>query len=309
MIFKYEFLRRNPIVFRSVTGLTVHEFNQYMDPLIERLALKDRERLEKRENRQRDVGGGRNYDLSWRNQLLLTLIWLRLYPTYMVLGYFFRISDSSAYRVVKRCLPILKEAGHEQIEKSKKHAMRKRGYDLKEIFDEVPGLAVAIDSFEQRIERPSNRTEADEFYSKKLKGHGLKSQVASDLYTGEILDVAESFKGRRQDKGYFNESGVTDRLPDDTSYMGDSGYPGLDKDVDRGAIPRKKPRDGERSEEDKAYNKIFSRIRVIVENTIGRMRVYESISQRDRHHQNWHYDRVVSIAGLTNFKIRERYVF
>ena len=174
------------------------------------------------------------------------------------MGYFFKISDSSAYRIVRRCLPILKEAGHEQIEKSKTHAQRKRGYNLKEIFAEVPGLAVAVDSFEQRIERPTNKKEADTFYSKKLKGHGLKSQVAVDLYTGEILDVAESFKGRRQDKGYFNESGVTDRLPDNTSYLGDSGYPGLDKDVDRGAIPRKKPRDKPRSEEDKAYNKIVS---------------------------------------------------
>lgn len=309
MIFKYEFLRRHPIVFRTATGLTVREFDTYMDPLIDQLALKDRERLEKRENRQRKVGGGRTHELSWRNQLLLTVVWLRLYPTYEVLGYFFGTSDSSAYRVVQRCLPILKDAGHQQIEKSKAHAKRKRGYSLEEIFDKVPGLAVAIDSFEQRIERPSNRKEADEFYSKKLKGHGLKSQVAVDLYTGEILDVAESFKGRRQDKGYFNESGVTDRLPDDTSYIGDSGYPGLDKDVDRGAIPRKKPRDGKRSEEDKIYNKMFSGIRIIVENSIGRMRVYESISQRDRHHRNWHYDRVISITGLTNFKIRERYVF
>lgn len=309
MLFKYAKIKQHSTVFRSVTGLTVKEFDLYIDPLTLNLAQSEIDRLKSTAGRKRAVGGGRNHDLNFCDQFLLTLVWLRLYPTYEVLGYFFGVSDSSAHRIVKRCLPIMEASGHHQIEKSKVHAQRKSGYKLEEIFEEIPGLAVVVDAFEQRIEKPAKQDEADRFYSKKKKIHSLKSQVAVDAYTGEFLDIAESLNGRRQDKGYFNESGLTQRLPDDTSYMGDLGYPGLDKDLERGRIPRKKPRDKPRPEEDKEYNTTFSRARVIVENSIARLRIYNALSDRDRHHQRFHYQRVVAVAGIVNFTKRKRYVY
>ena len=309
MIFRYAFLKQYPVVFRSCTGLTPTEFELYVDPLIIQLAETENKRLESRENRQRAVGGGRKAELSLTNQLLLTLVWLRLYPTYEVLGYFFKISDSSAYRVVKSCLPILEASGYQQMERSKAHASRKRGYKLDQIFDQIPGLVVIVDAFEQQIERPTNQDEADRYYSRKRKDYRLKSQITVDAYTAEILDVAPSLNGRRQDKGYFNESGVTARLPDDTSYMADLGYPGLDKELERGRIPRKKPRDKPRPEADKEYNKIFSRARVPVEHSIGRLRSYKSLNDRDRHHRQMHHERVVAVAGIVDFTKRQRYVY
>lgn len=309
MIFRYTRLKKHPVVFRAVTGLSVNEFNEYTAPLLGHLAESERQRLKNKENRQRDVGGGRNYELPWREQLLLTIVWLRLYPTYEVLGYFFAVSDSTAHRSVKRCLPILEEAGRSEIEKSKAHAQRKRGYNLAQIFEQIPGLVVVIDAFEQTIERPKKRSEADKWYSGKQKAHTIMSQIGVDAYTGEVLDVADSMRGGRQDKGYFNESGIVDRLPEDTTFMGDLGYPGLDKDLARAAIPRKKPRGKPRPEEDKVYNTTFSRARVIVENTIALIRRYLALLIRDRHHRKLHTERVVAVAGLVNFVKRSRYVY
>ncbi len=309
MIFRYKRLKKHPVVFRAVTGLSVNEFNEYTTPLLIQLAESERQRLEKRENRQRDVGGGRHYELPWREQLLLTIVWLRLYPTYEVLGYFFDVSDSTAHRIVKRCLPILEQAGRGEIEKSKAHAQRKRGYNLEQIFEQIPGLVVVIDAFEQVIERPTKQSEADKWYSGKKKAHTIMSQIGVDAYTGEVLDVADSIRGGRQDKGYFNESGIVDRLPQDTAFMGDLGYPGLDKELEQAAIPRKKPRGKPRPEEDKAYNTMFSRARVIVENTIALIRHYLALLIRDRHHRQLHTERVVAVAGLVNFTKRSRYVY
>lgn len=309
MIFQYTRLKKYPTVFRSVTGLKVKEFNEYTNPLLVELAEKERKRLASRDKRQRDVGGGRNHELAWREQLLLTLVWLRLYPTYEVLGYFFNVSDSTACRIVHRCLPILEKAGRGELAKSKAHAKRKRGYNLGQIFKEVPGLAVVIDAFEQEIERPSKRSEADKWYSGKQHAHTIMSQIGVDAYTGEVLDVAESMRGARQDKGYFNESGITDRLPDDTTYLADLGYPGLDKDLERAAIPRKKPRNQPRPKADKEYNKMFSQKRVIVENTIAQLRSYAALLIRDRHHREWHTERVIAIAGFVNFAKRSRFVY
>lgn len=308
MIFTYKTLHQNPTIFRAVTGLTPTEFDDYIEPLVLNLATQERERLE-RDNRQRAVGGGRNHDLPWRDQFLLTLVWLRLYPTYEVLGYFFGVSDTSAHRTVHRCLPWLETMGRQEIKRSQAHAARKSGYNLSAIFDQIPGLVVIVDAFEQPVERPTSRQEADEFFSGKKKQHTLKSQIGVDAYTGEVLDVAESESGRSQDKGTFNRSGTPDRLPPDTAFMGDSGYPGLDKDLPLAALPRKKPRNKPRSEADKAYNKLFSQARIVVEHTIALLRRYQALTVRDRHHRRYHTTRVIAVAGLVNYCKRSRFVF
>ena len=308
MIFKYTNLKKHPSVFRATTGLTSREFDDYAAPLAIKLAEEGRKALE-RSDRQRAIGGGRNQDLDGRDQFLLTVVWLRLYPTYEVLGSLVGISDSSAYRVVKRCLPLLEEAGRKEIQRSRAHAARKRGYNLEGIFEQIPGLAVIVDAFEQEIERPSNRQEADTYYSGKKKRHTMKSQVTVDAYTGEILDVAPSESGRGQDKGCFNRSGTVERLPEDTAYMADLGYPGLEKDLSLAAIPRKKPREKPRPAEDKEYNTMFASKRVVVEHTIGRIRIYQALTIRDRHHRWHHTARVVAVSGIVNSTKRSRYVF
>lgn len=308
MIFKYKTLCRNSTIFRAVTGLKLSEFDDYVEPLVIKLAAEELKRLE-RDNRCRAVGGGRSHELSWRDQFLLTLVWLRLYPTYEVLGYFFGVSDTSAHRVVQRCLPWLEAIGRREIQRSQAHAARKRGYSLEAIFDQVPGLAVIVDTFEQSIERPGRPQEADQYYSGKKKSHTLKSQITVDAYTGQVLDVAESQSGRNQDKGIFNHSGTADRLPPDTAFLGDLGYPGLAKELPLAAIPRKKPRNKPRPEEDIRFNTLFARIRIVVEHTIALLRRYQALTMRDRHHRRSHTQRVIAVSGLVNFRKRSRFVF
>jgi hypothetical protein len=50
----------------------------------------------------------------------------------------------------------------------------------------------------------------------------------------------------------------------------------------------------------------ISRRRIIVENTIGRMRRYQVLTQPDRQHRQQHTPRVVAISGLANRQIRSR---
>jgi hypothetical protein len=54
------------------------------------------------------------------------------------------------------------------------------------------------------------------------------------------------------------------------------------------------------------YNHAFSSRRIIVENTIGRARRYQSITQSDRHHRQLHTARVRAVAGLVNRQIDAR---
>ncbi|MGI8858074.1 MAG: transposase family protein, partial [Thermomicrobiales bacterium] len=51
---------------------------------------------------------------------------------------------------------------------------------------------------------------------------------------------------------------------------------------------------------DMAYNRAFAQQRVTVEHVIGRMRRYECLSQRDRHHRWGMTARTRAVAGLVN---------
>ncbi|AMV24457.1 hypothetical protein VT84_08670 [Gemmata sp. SH-PL17] len=106
-----------------------------------------------RANRQRALGGGDNFDLSTADQLLRTVIWLRRNPTNEVLGFRFGVSDSSASRA--RCLPALARAGRDTMRAPDPGVARRKRRPA--LLPDAPGLAVVIDSFEQRTQRPKRR--------------------------------------------------------------------------------------------------------------------------------------------------------
>jgi hypothetical protein len=181
---------------------------------------------------------------------------------------------------------------------------------LDKLLSETPELAVVIDSFEQRVQRPKKRAEADEYYSGKKKQHTLKSQVAVDEYTGQIVDIAPSVRGPTHDMVLLRESDLLNRLPEGVGALGDLAYTGIAAlhPQGLGAAPRKKPRKKERPVADIAFNTAFARRRIVVENTIGRLRVYHSLTQTDRQHRQGHTARVRAVAGFVNLQIRCRFV-
>jgi hypothetical protein len=81
---RFEYLNRHPRVFRSVTGLTIAEFNELLVELRPFFEAHEAKRLA-RPDRIRAPGAGHPWGLDYRNGVLLTLVWLRLYPTGIVL--------------------------------------------------------------------------------------------------------------------------------------------------------------------------------------------------------------------------------
>jgi hypothetical protein len=300
---RYEHLSQQPSVFLSVTGLRVGEFDQLYEEVLPAYQEAEVRRLE-RPDRQRAIGGGLSPELDARDQLLLTVVWLRVYPTNEVLGYLFGVSDSTVSRVIQRVLPVLEAAGRDTMRLP--DPGRKRRKQLDELLRDIPQLAVVIDSFEQKVQRPPDHDEQKRFYSGKKKQHTLKSQVAVDEETGRIVDVSDSVPGPTPDISLLDQSGLLDRLPEGLAALGDAGSQGIDKRHPRGHSPRKKPRGKDRPPEDVAYNHAFSCRRIIVENTIGRVRRYQALTQADRHHRQLHAPRVRAVAGLVNRQIAAR---
>jgi hypothetical protein len=178
---------------------------------------------------------------------------------------------------------------------------KKHRRTLDVLLADTPDLAVIIDTFEQAVQRPTTPTEADTYYSGKKKQHTHKTQVAVDETTGRVVDVSATVPGPTADLTLLTVSGLLDRLPTGVGGLGDLAYVGMAAlhPEGLGATPRRKPRGKPRPPEDVLYNRAFARRRIKVEHTIGRMRCFQAVMQRDRHHRQ-HTGRVSAVAGLVN---------
>src|SRR5215211_8412745 len=98
-MFTYEGMRRRPAAFKSMTGFSVEEF----ETLFGSFARAHEDRCQtatatKRghQPRQRAFGAGRRYSHDLRTRLVMALVWLRIYPTYEVLGFLFSLDKTNA---------------------------------------------------------------------------------------------------------------------------------------------------------------------------------------------------------------------
>lgn len=303
MILRYTYLRSHPAIFKAMTGLYIHEFDDLLQDVQPRLTAAELKRLS-RPSRKRAIGAGHPFDLPQRDQILLTIVWLRRYPTREVLGYLFGVGEWTASRAIERVLPLLEAAGRDTMRMPDPGKKRRRQLD--QLLAETPDLVVLIDTFEQRVQRHRDRKTADAHYSGKKKQNTLKSQIAVNEETGEICDIADSVVGPQSDIKTLEESGVMQRLPEGVGAGGDLAYVGIDKlhPQGLGVTPRRKPRGKDRPPEDVCFNRAFSRRRIVVEHTIGRIRRYEALNQTDRDHRNHHSARVRAVAGLVNRQLR-----
>jgi len=309
-----------------MTGLRLAEFDAVLTTLLPRYQAAEVARLsqptKRRPVRQRAIGAGNRFALDVRDQVLLTVVWLRVYPTYPVLGYLFGVSTGAVERILPRLLPLLEQTGQASMARAlaalddpaRRRRQRSRR-QLDDVLREVPDLAVVIDTFEQRVQRPQGATAdgarvADAFYSGTKQQHTLKTQVTVDEQTGKFVDIPDSVPGPTADLTVLKDSGLLERLPPDVGGLGDKAYIGGDKVVPGVpvATPRRKPRGQPRPPADVAFNTAFARRRIVVEHSIGRLRRYQALSQTDRHHRGLG-GRARAVAGLVNRQLQRRFPF
>jgi hypothetical protein len=297
MIARLDHLRSHPSVFRHLTGLTLPAFDALAADVVPAVEAAHRQALD-RPDRRRAIGAGGEFGLATADQVLLAVVWLRQYPTQEVLGFRFGVSDSTALRAVRRCLPALEQAGKDTMRMPDPGPGRRK--KLPALLADTPGLAVVIDSFGQRTHRPKRRQRA--YYSGKKKAHTLKSQVGVDEESGRVVDVSDSVPGPWADIKLLKKSRLLKRLPEGVGGIGDLAYVGIaDLHPDGlGAAPRRKPRGRKRPPEDRRYDRAFSRRRIVVEHAIGRLRRFRSVAHVNRHRRKGHAARVRAVAGLVN---------
>lgn len=283
-------LKRIPSMYRSLTGLTLVQFN----PLLEKVEIAHASRQAKRHarsSRQRRPGGGRKSKLDRGESLLLTLIYYRTYITLEFLGFLFGIDKGTACRIVQKTSLLLTG-----IFRIPEREVRIQEDELRAIF---------IDGTERPINRPKRKQRRS--YSGKKKRHTRKTQVivvrkkpkepkegeAKPKQKVRVVVVSRSRDGRVHDKKVFDESRTV--IPPGVEASGDTGYQGTPL-----RTPKKKPRKGVLTKAEKAANRALSKQRIVAEHAIGKMKIWRIAAEKFRNPLRKHTMVMKNVAGLHN---------
>lgn len=118
--------------------------------------------------------------------------------------------------------------------------------------------------------------------------------------SGEIICIAEA-KGAVHDFELFKQSGV--HILDNILLLGDKGYQGICGIHAFSLTPFKKPRKGQLTAEQKAFNRMLSKVRILIEHVNRRIKRFKMFQYRYRNKQRKHLLRLSLVCGLYNFEL------
>lgn len=104
-----EAIEKNPKEIKRLLGIDQEQFRQLIVQA-ELLHNQKPEEIERNKLRVNKQGGGKKPKLSQKEQILLTLVYLRHSPTFQLLGLQFGVSESTANDIFHYWLPIISKA-------------------------------------------------------------------------------------------------------------------------------------------------------------------------------------------------------
>ena len=125
--------------------------------------------------------------------------------------------------------------------------------------------------------------------------------IVIDGLNGKIISIHES-KGSTHDFEIFKQGKI--RLIPDILMVADKGFQGIGAIHSLSLTPFKKPRKGELSSEQKAFNSSLSKFRMLIEHVNRRIKRFKILQIRYRNKQRKHLLRVSLICGFYNYKLR-----
>ncbi|WP_105628997.1 IS5 family transposase [Spiroplasma poulsonii] len=258
-----------------LTGIKKSTFNKMLDIL----KVAEIEKFKK---------GGKTNKLSLENRLLMTLLYWREYQTYFHLGKSFDISEANCYRNIKWIEDILiKNSDFQQL--AGKKAL---------INDYFNDKTIIIDATETPIQRPKKGQKQS--YSGKKKKHTIKTQVIIEQETKKIIATSFSLE-KKHDYALFKESKIP--ILKNTKLIVDSGYQGIQKNHNNVLIPTKKTKKNPLNKEQKQYNRLVSKMRIIIENIFAILKKFKIITEKYRNRRKRFGLRFNLIASIYNLQL------
>jgi len=321
MELRYENLKDKPETFLAFTGLEVEEFQILLQSFTVAWERYVQQNSLPADVRQRDYGGGRKARLeTCQEKLLFILVYFKTYPLQEVLAFHFDMSQSQAcewIHVLSEVLRLsLSELGHTpERDPQKVKAL------LESYIDESGGCSqnetetspelptdkedFGIDGTERRRQRPKEQEEQKRFYSGKKKSHTVKNNIIVTLGKRRVEYLGGTWEGKKHDKSICDEEGH--EFPEGSTLYKDTGFQGYEPAGVDTRQPKKKPRGGELTVEEKEQNSLISKLRIIVEHVICGVKRCRIVKDVFRNTKDRFDDLVMEIAcGLHNFRTAYR---
>jgi hypothetical protein len=295
----YKELQSKPRILQSLTGLNPQEFEVLLvsfGTAWERFVAETFQRP----GRKRAYGAGRKPQLQeLADKLLFILVYFRLYPTQGVQGFLFGMGQPQANEWVHRLTRILNQALGEA-----QQLPEREPANLKQVLADCPSLEFMIDGTERPINRPKDKADRKTYYSGKKRAHTVKNNVITERQ-GKVVFLSDTYEGKKHDKKIADEEGY--EFPEGSQVWQDTGFQGFAPAGVTIKQPKKKPRNGELTTEEKDQNRAISKVRIEVEHQIGGIKRCQIVVQKFRNWVDHYIDDVMETAcGLHNFRLTHR---
>ena len=152
---------------------------------------------------------------------------------------------------------------------------------------QIPRLIIKVqitffhDSTERPIQRPKDPQTQRAYYSGKKKQHTVKNNLIINADCKVVL-LTPSCEGSIHDKRIADTIGYC--VPSGTVLYQDSGFQGFTLAGINIIQPKKKPKGGELTNEEKERNRLISSIRIQIEHAISGVKRYRIVKDKLR---NW----------------------
>ena len=248
-------------------------------------------------DRQRARGGGRKAVLAAiENKLLFILFYFRTYPLQTVICVMFGMGQSQANGWIHRLSGVARTALDELGMLPERDPAR-----LGEVLTDDGAEEVVIDGAERRIQRPKDDERQKKYYSGKKKTHTVKNNVIVGATDRKVKYLSGTCEGKKSDKKLCDEENPT--FPEEVILYKDRGFQGYEPEGADTRQPKKKPRGGDLSVEEKVENAVISGVRIVVEHVISGVKRCRIVKDVFRNTKKGFCDLVMEIAcGLHNFR-------
>lgn len=295
----YTQLARKPKQFHALTGYTMEEFDALLLAFATCFqAYVQRHTLEGKRRQKRQYASYKNSPLpTMEDKLVFILMYLRKATTQDIFGEVFGMPQPVANKWIHILHPCLNQALIE-LGATPARAMP----DLQVEDDEAK--VYFQDGTERPIQRPKDQEVQKTYYSGKKKRHTVKNNVVVNAQ-GKIVLLTPTCEGKKHDKKIADEAELT--LPQGSALYQDTGFQGFALEGVTILQPKKKPRGGELTAEDKEHNRKISRVRIRVEHAIGGVKRYRIVKDQIRNWKRGFRDLVMeTCCGLHNFRLNFR---
>jgi hypothetical protein len=294
-LFSYESARKFEKQFLSMTTLTIQEFDKLSITFGECWS-------EYKKINERDIKkGGRPPILATiKDKLFFILFYFKTYPLQEVMAFSFEMSQGEANEMIHELSLVLKMT----LQKTDFLPPRLSADILAKLENE-DSQYYAIDGTERPIVRPSNSGAQKNFFSGKKGRHTIKNMMITGIDDYQIKGLGATHEGKKHDKKICDEEQIV--LPKESICYADTAFIGYEIENVKIIRPKKKPRGGELTLDEKKENRLISSIRIAVEHVISgvkRCRIVKDIFRNTLYEYD---DLVMELAcGLHNFRTAER---